>query len=222
MFSSFSYFLYLVIEMPTELPTNQTIEHSVSYIPATNRSYYPSLQYNSRCNFYPTPYYSEKWDESFLASVNCFLGLNPSKLPYHSTRLSPLEEYSLSFLVIASTPYTRHYTYDENGIVWVFASNVCFNFKKQIFEVFGEPRGMRGLSKRIHNFQWRWVFKYTEGKIPDDPTEYPMIDEEGSWIIIPGWLRHTSHLAQNAIMVNYHLHHKEILPPVLIILLIHL
>lgn len=115
---------------------------------------------------------------------------------------------------IISTPYTRHFVHEENGIVWAYASNVCYNFKRRSFDVFGEPNGLRGLAKRISHFQYRWSFRYVNGPIPSDSKEYPMIDEEGSWFIVPGWLRHTSHLAQNAIMVNYYLHHRDILPPV--------
>lgn len=83
-----------------------------------------------------------------------------------------------------------------------------------VVEAFGEPGGKRGLKNRLPHFQWRWAFNYEEREIPVDSKEYPIIDEDGSWLIIPGWLRHTSHFAQNAIMINYYLTHKEILPPV--------
>lgn len=114
------------------------------------------------------------------------------------------------------TNYTRYFIHEENGIVWAYASNICFNFKQLVVEAFGEPEGSRGLNKRLPHFQWRWAFKYQEMPIPVDSKEYPIIEEDGSWLIIPGWLRHTSHFAQNAIMINYYIHHKEILPPVVI------
>lgn len=101
------------------------------------------------------------------------------------------------------------------------ASNVCFNFDSKVFEAFKEPDGDDGLSKRLPNFQWRWVFKYENHPIPENEKDYPIIDEDGSWVIIPGWLGHTSHFAQNAIMMNYYLHHKEILPPVSVCLLVY-
>lgn len=216
-------FYIIVIEKPT-IPATTSVptqnNKSQEFIKSMNRSYYPTLLYNTRCDMYPQPFYSEKWQESFNKSVDCFASKNPNELPFEPKKHSPLEEYISLLLLNHSTPYTRHFIHEENGIVWVFASNVCFDFRRQVCEVFAEPQGSRGLMNRVQNFQWRWEFKYTNNPIPTNSKDYPTIDEEGSWMIIPGWVKHTSHLAQNAIMISYHLHHREILPPVYCLLIL--
>ena len=86
-----------------------------------------------------------------------------------------------------------------------------------MIDVFAAPGDPHPLSNRLPQFQYRWGFRYSDFPFPVNNSDYPVFRGNGSWMIIPGWLKHTSHFAQNAIIINHHLHSMNDLPPVILL-----
>ena len=56
----------------------------------------------------------------------------------------------------------------------------------------------------MEGYQHLWQFKTLTTPFPNQTDSTHMIyDDDGAWIIIPGWLQHTSHFSENIIMVNH-------------------
>ena len=110
---------------------------------------------------------------------------------------------------------SQRHQFFENGISWIYTTHTCYNYRSFMVEYFVEKGQNRDKIARPPNFQYRWGFKSFGIPFPEDDPDFPLFDEgNGSWIIVPGWLKHTSHLAQNAIFINHHLHYMNSLPPV--------
>ena len=77
----------------------------------------------------------------------------------------------------------------------------------------GEGRN-NPFSERLHGFQHRWVFKRQKSTFPSPSTEFRFFEGEDSWMIIPGWSKHTSHFAENAMIINHRASYPASLPPV--------
>ena len=67
----------------------------------------------------------------------------------------------------------------------------------------------------MEGYQHLWQFKTLTTPFPNQTDSTHMIyDDDGAWIIIPGWLQHTSHFSENIIMVNHRATHPDKFPPV--------
>lgn len=121
----------------------------------------------------------------------------------------------LSPLSIRSNYSKTHHSLHD-GVSWLYGSHMCITVPYSYVEVFAPQKSNQPLKSRLPQFQYRWAFRYSSFPFPENNPEYPVFSGEGSWIIIPGWLKHTSHLAQNAIFINYHLSHMNDLPPVVV------
>ena len=121
----------------------------------------------------------------------------------------------LSFLIFSSN-HTYRYQFFEQGISWLYATHTCYNFKSLLVEFFVDPEQRHEKISRPPNFQYRWGFKNYGFAFPEGDPDFPLFEGNGSWIVIPGWVKHTSHLAQNAMIINHHLHYMNSLPPVMI------
>ena len=83
------------MESPEEVLTIQPIQPFNSTqnvdILLTNRSFYPTLDYTSKCNMYPIPFHSKEWENVFDNSTKCFAHKKAKSLPFEPPILSPLE-----------------------------------------------------------------------------------------------------------------------------------
>lgn len=93
--TNYAYLSFLVIAVtePPTTPPPTILSQEVSLLKTVNRSSYPCLETESKCDKYPTPYYSDKWENSFRESVQCFMDVNASSIPFVPQKFSPLEEY---------------------------------------------------------------------------------------------------------------------------------
>ena len=100
--------------------------------------------------------------------------------------------------------------YDNEGIHWAFIKNVCMDMHSLELHIFNSKKSAS--LGRMTGFQHRWRFRESIDAFP--PSSHTLFNETGAWMIIPGWLKHTSHFTENAIMVNHHASNPAVLPPV--------
>lgn len=113
-----------------------------------------------------------------------------------------------------SEPFSSIHSYDSNGIHWSYLTNVCLNLANLNIIVFIDEHHHNPFSERLHGFQHRWTFKRQKRSFPTPGGDYRFFEGEGNWMIIPGWSQHTSHFAENAMMINHHASLPNSLPPV--------
>lgn len=100
--------------------------------------------------------------------------------------------------------------YDNEGIHWAFIKDVCMDMRSLELFIFNSKKSAS--MGRLNGFQHRWRFRGSIDAFP--PSSHILFNETGAWMIIPGWLKHTSHFTENAIMVNHHASSPAGLPPV--------
>lgn len=126
------------------------------------------------------------------------------------------KKMSLSFtsIITISSPYSTIYNYNEDGIHWAYLSNVCMNMNSLELMIFQEKKN-GGFEDRLEGYQHLWKFKKHYRPFPEETDDASIIwNEEGAWMIIPGWSRHTSHFSENIMMVNHRASNPSSLPPV--------
>ena len=114
----------------------------------------------------------------------------------------------------SSSPYSSIHMYDNGGIHWAHLSNVCLHRGSRNLVVFLDNHQHNPFSERLNGYQHRWVFKTVVGPFPSNDSDHVLYDGDGSWMIIPGWSQHTSHFAENAMIVNHRASNPSVLPPV--------
>ena len=73
-------------------------------------------------------------------------------------------------------------------------------------------------SERLRGFQHRWTFKRQNKAFPSPSTEFRYFEGEDNWMIIPGWSQHTSHFAENAMIINHRASNPASFPPVCVLI----
>ena len=175
----------------------------------------PSIQLNN-CYGDPLDFSSSSWREQFAEIQQCYSENYTGNIPLGKRSDSFFQSYVIeNEWVINSLNLSQRYQFFENGISWVYATHTCYNYRSFMVEYFVENSQYRNKIAKPPHFQYRWGFKSFGIPFPENDPNFPLFGEDnGSWIIVPGWLKHTSHLTQNAIIINHHLHYMNSLPPV--------
>ena len=69
---------------------------------------------------------------------------------------------------------------------------------------------------RLDGYQHLWKFQRLETPFADILNKSVLWDDDGAWMVIPGWERHTSHFSENIMIVNHRAANPRALPPVVI------
>lgn len=102
------------------------------------------------------------------------------------------------------------------GVHVVYLTNACLSVYSRLIYLFSKNKTF---SERLNGFQHLWVFKTLHTQFPEKSNEeYLVWDDDGAWMIIPGWRQHTSHFSENIIMVNHRATHPQRFPPVVVCL----
>ena len=124
------------------------------------------------------------------------------------------EKYCVVIRFHSSSSYSSIYNYNEEGIHWAYLSNVCLKLNSLEIQIYQEKRNS-AFESRLEGYQHLWKFRKQYQPYPSkDSTDVAFWEEEGAWMIIPGWSRHTSHFSENIMMVNHHAVNPSLLPPV--------
>lgn len=118
------------------------------------------------------------------------------------------------YYLTISTPFSSIHIYDNKGIHWAHLSNVCLQRGTRNLMVFLDSHQHNPFSERLRGYQHRWKFKSVTGPFPSSDFDHVLYEGDGSWMIIPGWSQHTSHFAENAMIVNHRASNPSALPPV--------
>lgn len=113
-----------------------------------------------------------------------------------------------------SKPFSTIHISDGDGVHWAHLSNVCIQRGTLNLVVFLDSHQHNPFSERLKGYQHRWVFRSVIGSFPSEDSDHVMYEGDGSWMIIPGWSQHTSHFAENAMIVNHRASNPSSLPPV--------
>lgn len=107
--------------------------------------------------------------------------------------------------------------YNVNGVHWAYLSNVCLNMETLEINYFYE-KNRRKFNDILEGYQHFWKFKSINAAFPGNPAQSMVWDDDGAWMIIPGWQRHTSHFFENIVMVNHRSVNPSVMPPVTVLL----
>ena len=113
--------------------------------------------------------------------------------------------------------YSSLENFNVEGVHWAYLTNACLGMETlEIFFFRGKNR--RKFTDRLEGYQHLWKFRTLDTSFPGDPSESVVWDDDGAWMIIPGWLRHTSHFFENIVIVNHRSVNPSVMPPVTLLL----
>ena len=103
--------------------------------------------------------------------------------------------------------------YNNEGVHWAYLANVCLNMETLEITLF-QKNERKVVTDRLEGYQHLWKFKRRMESFPGNPLSAVVWDDDGAWMIIPGWQRHTSHFFENIVMVNHRASNPSAMPPV--------
>ena len=114
----------------------------------------------------------------------------------------------------ADTLYSSMFRYEFDGVHVIYLTNACLSMKQFFIYLYSNTTTF---SERLEGFQHLWQFKTLTTPFPKQTdSDHVVWDDDGAWMIIPGWQQHTSHFSENIIMINHRATQPQKFPPVTI------
>ena len=122
------------------------------------------------------------------------------------------KSHSTEYKDTSDSLYSSIFKYEYEGVHAAYLTNACLSISRLEIQLFSNTTTF---SKRLEGYQHLWQFKTVTTSFPKQTDRSHVIyDDDGAWMIIPGWQQHTSHFTENIIMVNHRATHPDKFPPV--------